>query len=76
MFDNYSTTDDHGMHIVGKAVDQKGTPYFYVKNSWGTDKSEFDGYFFASEAYVLLKTLSFMVNKEAIPTHIRNKLNL
>ena len=33
-YDNYETTDDHGMQIVGTAVDQNGTPYYKVKNSW------------------------------------------
>ena len=33
-FDNYETTDDHGMVIVGTAVDQQGNPFFKVKNSW------------------------------------------
>ena len=30
-FDNYETTDDHGMVIVGTAVDQQGNPFFKVK---------------------------------------------
>ena len=34
-FDNYRTTDDHGMHFVGLVKDQNGTEYFLVKNSWG-----------------------------------------
>ena len=29
-FDNYETTDDHGMVIVGTAVDQQGNPFFKV----------------------------------------------
>ncbi|MBR9861794.1 aminopeptidase, partial [bacterium] len=36
-FDNYLTTDDHGMHFVGLAKDQEGNMYFIVKNSWGTE---------------------------------------
>ncbi len=31
-FDNYETTDDHGMVIVGTARDQAGTPYYKVLN--------------------------------------------
>lgn len=30
-FDNYETTDDHGMVFVGTAVDQNGTKYYKVK---------------------------------------------
>ncbi|MDQ9779194.1 hypothetical protein RF400_11380, partial [Acinetobacter baumannii] len=37
-FDNYETTDDHGMVIVGKAVDQKGNKYYKVKNSWDSEQ--------------------------------------
>jgi len=75
-FDNYSTTDDHGMHIIGIAKDQKGNKYYIVKNSWGVENSKYNGYFYASEAYFRLKTTDIMVNKEAIPKDIRKKLGL
>lgn len=75
-FDNYQTTDDHGMHFTGIAKDQKGNKYYYVKNSWGTDGSPYKGYFYASEAYVKLKTMDVMVHKNAIPKEIRQKLGL
>jgi len=74
-FSNNSTTDDHLMHITGMAEDQNGTRYFLVKNSWGTG-NPYDGYLYASEAYVKLRTTSIMVNKESIPRDIRNKLDL
>lgn len=72
-FDNYETTDDHGMVIVGKAVDQKGNKYFKVKNSWDTDQV-YNGYFYVSETYFKLKTMGIMINKKAIPTSITKKL--
>jgi bleomycin hydrolase len=72
-FDNFSTTDDHGMHMTGIAKDQNGKKFYYIKNSWGTD-NPYAGYFYASEAYVKLKTMSIMVNKNAIPKEIRSKL--
>ncbi|MCX6249080.1 MAG: aminopeptidase [Bacteroidetes bacterium] len=75
-FDNYQTTDDHGMLITGTATDQNGNPYFLVKNSWGTDGSPYKGYFYASVPYVQLKTMDIMVNKNAIPKDIRKKLGL
>jgi len=75
-FDNYLTTDDHGMHLTGIAKDQNGTKYYYIKNSWGTDGSPYKGYFYASEAYVKLKTMDIMVHKNAIPKEIRAKLGL
>lgn len=72
-FDNYKTTDDHGMHIVGKAKDQEGNPYYYVKNSWNTNNI-YDGYFYASEPFVAYKTMSILINKEAVPKKIRKKM--
>jgi bleomycin hydrolase len=74
-FDNYQTTDDHGMLIVGTAKDQAGTVYYKVKNSWGK-YNDYDGYFYASKPYVAYKTTSIMVHKDAIPKNIRKKLNL
>lgn len=75
-FDNYQTTDDHGMVMVGKATDQNGAPYYYIKNSWGTDYNNYGGYFYASEAFVRYKTLSFGVHKNAVPKELLKKLNL
>lgn len=74
-FDNYETTDDHGMHIVGTAKNQDGKVFYKVKNSWG-NYNEYDGYFYVSKPYVRLKTMSLMVNKNAIPKEIRTKLKL
>lgn len=74
-FDNYSTTDDHLMHITGIAKDSKGDSYYQVKNSWG-ERGEFDGYLYASKAYFQLKTVAVMVHKDAIPTQIKEKLGL
>jgi len=75
-FDNYLTTDDHGMHIIGIANDQNGTKYYIVKNSWGLEGSPYKGYFYASEAYVRLKTMDIMINKAAVPQDIKKKLGL
>jgi len=74
-FDNYETTDDHGMVIVGKAVDQEGNRYYKVQNSWDTNQI-YDGYFYVSEPYFLAKTINILVNKEAIPDSIAKKLGV
>ncbi len=75
-FDNYETQDDHGMHVVGTVKDQNGTLYYVVKNSWGKDNNQCDGYFYASESYVLYKTTSMMVHKKALPPAIAKKLGI
>jgi len=74
-YDNYKTTDDHGMHIIGKAKDQNGTPYFIVKNSWNK-YNNYGGYFYASYPFVAFKTLNYVVHKDAIPAAIKAKLGI
>jgi len=74
-FDNYLSTDDHGLHIFGKAKDQNGDVFYKVKNSWG-DYNKYHGCFYASKPYFEYKTISIMVNKNAIPKEIREKLGL
>ncbi len=75
-FDNYETQDDHGMHAIGTAKDQNGTLYYIIKNSWGTDLNQCDGYFYASESYVLYKTTSIMIHKKALSTTLAKKLGI
>lgn len=74
-YNNYETTDDHGMELVGTAKDQNGTLYYKVKNSWG-EYNKYKGYFYASVPFVKYKTMSIMVNKNAIPRDLREKLAL
>ena len=74
-FDNQETTDDHGMVIEGRAVDQNGNRYYKVKNSWDTNQV-YGGYFYVSEPYFLAKTLDIYLNKEAIPKDIKKKMGL
>ncbi len=74
-FDNYSTTDDHGMHIVGSATDQSGREYYMVKNSWG-EKNDYKGYIYVTKAYVKYKTTAFLVHKNGLPKELKNKIGL
>ena len=74
-FDNYETTDDHGMVIVGTAHDQAGTPYYKVLNSWD-DLPPYGGHWYFSRPFVAYKTTDIMVNKNALPKEIAKKLGL
>ena len=74
-YDNKETTDDHGMHIYGLAKDQNGNPYFIVKNSWGK-AGDYEGIWYASDAYVRYKTLNIIVHKDALPKSIKKKLGI
>lgn len=74
-FDNYATTDDHGMQIYGIAEDQKGNRFFMVKNSWG-ETGPYDGFWYASFPFVSYKTLSIVLHKDALPASIAKKLGL
>lgn len=74
-YDNRETTDDHGMQIYGIARDQNGTKYYMVKNSWG-DAGMYNGLWYVSEAFVKYKTISFVINKEALPGRIADKFKL
>ena len=75
-YDNQTTTDDHGMHITGLVKDQNGDKYFIVKNSWGDDRNDCDGYFYASYPYMRYKTMNIMIHKDAISKDLRKKLGL
>jgi len=74
-FDNYGTTDDHGMQLTGIATDQNGTEWYVVKNSWG-DTNDYKGYLYMSKPYVQYKTTAFMVNKKGVPGGTLRKIGL
>lgn len=74
-YDNWETTDDHGMVIYGLAKDSQGKEYFMVKNSWG-EYGRYKGSFYASKPYVAYKTMNILINKNAIPKDIRKKLGI
>ena len=71
-FDNYETTDDHAMHIVGLAKDQNGREYYIVKNSWGTNNDN-QGYLYVSKNYVRYKTMAIMLNLKGTPKDLVKK---
>ncbi len=79
-FSNGTTTDDHGMHLVGY-TDYKGQRWYLVKDSGsgsrnnGEDNPNF-GYYFFRWDYMKLKIMDIMVHKDAIPAKYRKKMGL
>jgi bleomycin hydrolase len=67
-FDNHTTEDCHNMHIIGIAENSKGDKFYILKNS--AAYKDCGGYLYMSKEYVLLKTISVMVHKNAIPAEI------
>ena len=74
-YDNYETTDDHGMLIYGIAKDQNGKEYYMVKNSWG-ESGDYKGIWYMTKTFIAANTMDYTVNKNAIPKDIRKKLGL
>ena len=58
---NLTTTDDHGMQIVGLAKDQTGKEYYIVKNSWG-ETNDYQGYIYVTKPYVQFKSTAILVH--------------
>lgn len=73
-FDNLTTTDDHLMHVVGKAKYSDGRMFYIVKNSWSA-KAGFEGYCLMSESYMKMKTVSIVVNKKAVKKKLLKRLD-
>jgi bleomycin hydrolase len=71
-FEDQTTTDDHLMHITGLSMDQSGKKYFVIKNSWGQNNL-YGGHQYISMAYFKAKTISILVNNEAVVRAFQNK---
>lgn len=70
-FDNYLTQDVHNMHIIGIAENEKGNRFYIIKNSNAARNC--GGYLYMSKEYLLLKTISVLVHKEALPKDVIEK---
>lgn len=69
-FSNETTTDDHGIHLVGyKELD--GKTWFLIKDSGSGSRNTGDkGYYFYQEDYVKLKIMDFMVHKDMFKDYL------
>jgi len=75
-FNDFTTTDDHLMHITGYAKDKDGALFYLTKNSWGENSNQYGGYLFMSTWYVQLKSVAILVHKDAIPKDLKKKLGI
>lgn len=75
-FKDERTLLDHVMHITGVARDNHGQKWYYIKNSWGDYSNALGGFMFMREDYFKIRTVAIMVNKNAIPGDIREKMGL
>lgn len=74
-YNNWQTTDDHGMQIYGIAKDQNGKEYYMMKNSWGFS-GKYKGLWYVSKAFAAYKTMNILIHKDAVPKKIAKKLGL
>lgn len=69
-FSNGSTTDDHGMHLVGY-LEKDGKDWYLVKDSGagsrncGKESKNF-GFYFMHEDYVKLKMMGILIHKDQV----------
>lgn len=69
-FSNQSTTDDHGMHLVGY-TENNGKDWYLIKDSSAGSRNNDEkatefGFYFFSEDYVKLKMMGFTIHKSAV----------
>ncbi|HCV41912.1 MAG TPA: peptidase C1 [Bacteroidetes bacterium] len=64
-FSNSTSTDDHGIHLVGFKETPGGDWYLIKDSGSGSRNNTHPGYYFYHEDYVKLKMLDFMVHKDA-----------
>jgi bleomycin hydrolase len=70
-FDNFTTQDVHNMHIIGIAENDKGNKFYIIKNSSALKNC--GGYLYMSKEFLLLKTISVMVHKDALAKDVMTK---
>lgn len=72
-FSNETTTDDHGMHLIGILENYKGQgkDWYLIKDSSSGSRNVGDqdsrfGYYFFHEDYIKLKMMGFTIHKDAV----------
>jgi bleomycin hydrolase len=72
-FSNGTTTDDHGIHLIGYKKDDGGNWYLIKDSGSSSFNHDPKGYYFLTEDYVRLKMMDFMVHKDAVKGFIEVK---
>jgi bleomycin hydrolase len=73
-FSNKTTTDDHGMHLIGY-LEKDGKDWYLIKDSGSGSRncakdSKNFGYYFFHEDYVKLKMMTFLVHKDMMKDYL------
>ncbi len=73
-FSNKTTTDDHGLHLIGY-MEKNGKDWYLIKDSGAGSRncaqdSKNFGYYFFHEDYVKLKMMDFMVHKDMLKEYL------
>ncbi|PLX00911.1 MAG: hypothetical protein C0594_15060 [Marinilabiliales bacterium] len=74
-FSNRTTTDDHGMHLVG-FLEKDGKDWYLIKDSSSGSRNNDEGadefgYYFFSEDYVKLKMMDFCIHKDMLEPYLK-----
>ncbi len=69
-FYNHTSTDDHGIHMVGWTHFDGHDWYLIKDSSRSARRGKFEGYLFYRDDYVRLKMLDFMIHKSAVDPSI------
>jgi bleomycin hydrolase len=70
-FSNSTSTDDHGIHLVGFKETPTGDWYLIKDSGAGSRNNSHPGYYFYHEDYVKLKILDFMAHKDVAEDILR-----
>jgi bleomycin hydrolase len=63
-FSNKTTTDDHGVHLVGYTT-RNGQNWYLIKDSGSSSRNnDHPGYYFYREDYIKLKMVDLMVHRD------------
>lgn len=73
-FTNQTTTDDHGIHLLGMTT-KNGKDWFLIKDSGAGSKNvEPRGYYYYSDDYIKLKMMNYTIHKDALPQSLKDRM--